>query len=527
MMSVARDDYDLVPYWGKTYPQTHPDRLCALGTLLGMQPAPVEKCRGLELGCGDGINLIGFATVLTGSEFVGIDLSKVHIAAGLEMARNLDLRNVELYARDIMEDLSALGQFDYIIAHGLYSWVPPAVQDRVMELCRCLLTQQGIAFVSYNTYPGAHLRMMLREMMLFHTQGYEEPSQRIKQAGALLGFLQTASAEDDPYLLLMKKETERIQSFPAAHLFHDDLAEFYNPVYFHQFIDHATKHGLQFLTEAEYHETQDLSFPEEAARILKTMEYIPVIREQYIDFLRCRRFRQTLLCREEVAVRNNPESENIRSLRIAAQIRPMDEKTEELRDRHYKFEHARGSSFTIDLPLFNEALKLLGSIWPRSMPFTELAEGAIARLKEGSDLVEEKGENEFLLAGLFLRLHAANLIELHSFEPPYARTPGLKPLASPLARLKIRDTSLIPNLRHFNVCIDDPMTKRLLPMLDGTRDRKILTSELMSMVESGDIRLGESYNPDEALEANVHKILEFCLSDLARCGLLMDDAVIR
>ncbi len=383
MMNIARDDYDLVPYWGRTYPQCHPDRLSALGILLGMQPAPVEKCRVLELGCGDGINLIGFAMVLPESEFVGIDLSKVHIAAGLEMVRNLDLGNVELHARDIMEDLSALGRFDYIIAHGLYSWVPPEVQDRVMELCNCFLTEQGIAFVSYNTYPGAHLRMMLREMMLFHTQGYEDPSQRIKQAGALLGFLQTASAEDDPYLLLMKKETERMKNFPAAHLIHDDLAKFNIPVYFHQFIDHAKKHGLQFLTEADYHETQGLNLPENVARILKTMEDSPVIREQYYDFLRCRRFRQTLLCRKEVALRDNPEAENIRSLRIAAQIRPIDEGIEESKGRQYRFEHARGGSFTINLPLFNEALKLLGSIWPRSMPFTELTEKAIARAEGG------------------------------------------------------------------------------------------------------------------------------------------------
>jgi SAM-dependent methyltransferase len=527
MMNVAPDDYDLVPYWGKTYPQCHPDRLSALGTLLDMRPAPVEKCRVLELGCGDGINLIGFAMFLPGSEFVGIDLSKVHIAAGLEMVRNLDLRNIELHARDIMEDLSSLGRFDYIIAHGLYSWVPPEVQDRVMELCRCFLTKQGIAFVSYITYPGAHLRMMLREMMLFHTQGYEDPSKRIKQAGALLGFLQTASAEDDPYLLLMKKEAERIKNFPAAHLFHDDLAKFNIPLYFHQFIDHAKKHGLQFLTEADFHETQDLNLPEKVAPILKAMEDSPIIREQYIDFLRCRRFRQTLLCREEIAIRNKPAAETIRSLRIAAQICPNDTRIEESRARQYKFEHARGGSFTIDLPLFNEALTLLGSIWPRSMPFNELAEKAIAGAKEGSERVEKKGDNESLLAELFVRLHAANFLELHTFEPPYARTPGLKPLASPLARLKIKDTSVIPNLRHFNVQIDDPMTKRLLPLLDGTRDRRLLTIELMSLVELEDIRLDEDYNPDEALEVNVHKILELCLSKLALSGLLMDDTVTR
>lgn len=526
MMNVAPDDYDLVPYWGKTYPQSHPDRLCALGTLLGMRPAPVEKCRVLELGCGDAINLIGFAMVLPGSEFVGIDLSKVHIAAGLKTVRNLNLGNIELHARDIMEDLSSLGSFDYIIAHGLYSWVPPEVQARLMALCGRSLAQEGIAFVSYNTYPGAHLRMMLREMMLFHIQGYEDPSKRIQQAGALLSFLQTVSTGDDPYLLLMKKEAERIRNFPGAHLFHDDLAEFNIPVYFHQFMDHARRHGLRFLTEADFHETQDLSFSEEAARVLKTMEDNPLVREQYIDFLRCRRFRQTLLCREEVTVCSKPDAANLRKLRIAAQIRP-DEEIEGPEGRQYKFQHARGGSFTINMPLLNEALKFLSDIWPRSMPFTELTEMAIARAEVLGQPAETTGDGEALLAQLVLKMHAVSLLELHAFEPPYANAPGPKPLASPLARLKVQDSSLIPNLRHFAVHIDDPVTKRLLPLLDGTRDRKMLTDALVSMVEGGELRLEEDNDSGELLEVNVSKLLELCLANLAGSGLLMDDSVIR
>ncbi len=522
MTNVGRDDYDLVPYWGKTYPQSHPDRLCALGTLLGMRPAPVENCRVLELGCGDAINLIGFAMVLPGSEFVGIDRSKVHIAAGLETVSSLNLGNIELHTRDIMEDLSALGSFDYIIAHGLYTWVPPEVQDRLMAFCGRSLAREGIAFVSYNTYPGAHLRMMLREMMLYHIQGHEDPSKRIEQAGALLGFLQTASAGNDPYLLLMKKEAERIRNFPGAHLYHDDLAEFNIPVYFHQFVDHARKHGLQFLTEADFHETQDLSFSEEAARVLKSMEDSPLIREQYIDFLRCRRFRQTLLCREEVAVCSKPDLANLKALRIAAQVRP-EEETEGPEGRQYKFQHARGGSFTINLPLLNEALKLLGDIWPRSMPFNELAEMAVAR-SEGSDqLAETKSHGEALLAQLYLKMHAASLLELHAFEPPYANAPGPKPIASPLARLKIKDASLVPNLRHFSVLIDDPVAKRLLPLLDGTRDRERLAGEIMSMAECGDLRLEDLSHQGDSLEANVREVLELCLSRLVRCGLLMEE----
>ncbi len=523
-MTARHDDYDLIPYWGKTYPQCHPDRMAALGTLLGMSPAPIEKCRVLELGCGDAVNLMGFAMVLPESEFLGIDLSKGHIAAGSEMAKSLGLKNISLFARDIMEDLSSVGRFDYIIAHGFYSWVPPEVQDRLLELCRSLLNPQGIVFVSYNTYPGAHLRMMLRDMMLFHTQGCDDPEQRIRQARALLGFLQTAYHGDDPYLLLMKKESERIQSFPAAHLFHDDLAQFYNPVYFHQFMAHAQRHGLKYLTEADYHETQDGNFPEEAACILKTMEGSPLTREQYIDFLRCRRFRQTLLCHDDAEISLVPQEELIRKLRISAQIRPVQQQETGPAGAHFRFEHARGGSFTIELPEFNEALTLLGSLWPASIPFDVLAEKALLKVRRDKVQSGLKPEDTSLLAGLFLRLHAANLVELHTFEPPFAAAPGIKPLASPLARLKLKDNRLIPNLRHYNVSVDDPLMKQVLLLLDGTRDLAALTREIMQLVRSGELPFRMGSSQDSPLEEGLRAAVQSSLADLARYGLLMNDS---
>jgi len=528
-MAAGHDDYDRVPYWGKMYPQFHPDRLAALGTLLGMRPAPVERCRILELGCGDAVNLVGYAMVLTESEFTGIDLSEVHIAAGKKMAKAIGLENISLYAQNILEDLSFLGEYDYIIAHGLYSWVPSEVQDRMLELCRKMLNPQGIAFVSYNTYPGAHLRMMIREMMLFHTEGFDDPTEKTRQAGALLDFLQTAAAGDDPYLLLMKKEAERVRNFPPAHLFHDDLAPFNRPVYFHQFLRHAEKFGLRFLTESDYHETQDLHFTEEAAHVLKTMEQKPVIREQYIDFLRCRRFRQTLLCRSDIEPVLGARAENILDLRVAAQIRPEigADEVSHARSSQIRFEKAGGGSFVIDLPLFRDALEWLGRIWPRSIPLTELTEKAMTRVRENGANPGEKGDCQILLAELFLRLHAANIAELHTFEPPYALSFDGKPLASPLARLKIHETSLVPNLRHFNVCIDDPLTRHILPMLDGTRDLAELAHEIMPLVLSGKIFHGQNRVPEHRTESMLREKLAAAVSFLSHCGLLMENVGVR
>ncbi len=157
--------YDEIRYPTYPHPQTHPDRLATLARLFGMSPAPVERCRVLELGAGDGGNLIPMAFLLPQSRFVGIDLAGETVARGCELAAGLELGNIRLLHLDLMEIPEDFGEFDYIIVHGLYSWVPEPVRNRILELARRHLAPHGVAFVSYNAYPGAHLRDMFRDIV--------------------------------------------------------------------------------------------------------------------------------------------------------------------------------------------------------------------------------------------------------------------------------------------------------------------------------------------------------------------------
>src|SRR3954462_4967292 len=174
-MEANLSRYDQVLYPSYTHGQTHPDRLAVISRLFGLQTPPVGGCRVLELGCGNGANLVPMAWGLPGSEFLGVDLAGEPIAQGQRMITDLALSNIRLVHGSITEIDERWGAFDYIIAHGFYSWVPADIQERLLTICQERLSPQGVAFVSYNAFPGGHLRNMLREMMLFHVRGCEAP----------------------------------------------------------------------------------------------------------------------------------------------------------------------------------------------------------------------------------------------------------------------------------------------------------------------------------------------------------------
>src|ERR1700691_1662051 len=185
-MHAEHDSHNTFAYPGFPYPKTHPDCLAAMAILHGLSPAPVAHCRVLEIGCNEGANLIPMAYAIPGSEFVGFDLAGLRIERGQERIRELGIRNVRLFQGDLLELGNELGQFDYILAHGFYAWVPEPVRDRLLALCGELLTANGVAFVSYNALPGGNFRSMIREMMQFSAEGIDDPERRVSEG---LGFL--------------------------------------------------------------------------------------------------------------------------------------------------------------------------------------------------------------------------------------------------------------------------------------------------------------------------------------------------
>jgi cyclopropane fatty-acyl-phospholipid synthase-like methyltransferase len=174
--------YDEVPYESHPQTQTHPARLAAVATLFGLRPAPVETARVLELGCAAGGNLVPVAEAFPNATCLGVDASERQVADGRRLVERLGLPNLTLRRADVLDLGPDLGTFDYVICHGVFSWVAPPVQDKILRVCAEHLAPNGVAYVSYNTYPGRHMRGMIRDMMRFHARKFAAPADRVRQS---------------------------------------------------------------------------------------------------------------------------------------------------------------------------------------------------------------------------------------------------------------------------------------------------------------------------------------------------------
>jgi methyltransferase-like protein len=514
--------YDEVLYPSGLYPQTHPDRLAMIATVFGMSPPSVERCRVLELACNDGTNLIAMAYALPQSRFVGVDLAGKPIASGQAIIEELGLKNIELRQLDLLQTPAELGPFDFIIAHGLYSWLPAEARDKLMAVCGRHLTENGVAYISYNVYPGSHFRDLTRGMMRYHVAKFSGADEKIRQARALLKALAEPKENPEPYHLILQREMDRALGRSDAAVFHDDLNSINQPVYFHEFVQHAARHGLQYLSEASLRAMQIGSYPPNVMAHLNNLDAADVIRrEQYGDFLKCRPFRQTLLCRNGIALERSLNAERLYRLRFAADIRPASPLPDLGSVLPQSFKAAAGAELVTDRPLVKIALAKLGTVWPQSVGFNDLLKSSDSELSDNFG-GQEQAERE--LREALLQAHLAGHIEIHAHEARLVTSLPERPVASALARLQLRRGIAISTLLHQSIKVENPLSRNLVLLLDGTRNFSTLLADLADLVRSGEATVpgnDERICDIDAALAELSDGLEKNLRDLARLGILI------
>jgi SAM-dependent methyltransferase len=503
--SAAPTAYDAVRYPGKFYPQSSPERLATLATLHGLTPAAVAHCRVLELGCGDGGNLIPLAYHFPESRFLGVDLSATAIERGRSVIAQLGLANIELRALDIAALSADVGTFDYIISHGVLSWVPEPVRERILEICARQLAAHGVAYVSYNTLPGGYLRAFARDLMRLHTGHIADPAHKIREARAAIALLLSAMPAD-------RLERELVRRTLAPYegkdffLFHDLLAEVRDPVYFLDFMEAAAAHGLQFISESNPASSLTAHLPEAVRR---SLEALPdrLMREQYLDFINARCFRQTVLCSSEHRLDLEVTPQRMERLLIACAARPIEADADVRSSARVEFRRGQ-ATFGFSQPIPKALFVVLAEQYPKSLRFSELRERICAKL--AMPVTELKLEDDARLIQQLVSSFVNGIAELHVYPFECRREVSARPTASRLARAQAEmGVPLVAsNLTTF--AVPDGLLRTLVPLLDGTRDFQGLLIELYARVGSAG---HEGVNPE-----NLRRALELLASKAILTG---------
>ncbi|MEZ4394723.1 MAG: class I SAM-dependent methyltransferase [Polyangiales bacterium] len=456
--------YDELPYADYCFERSHPERLAAIAVLCGRRPPYFARCRVLELGCARGANLLPMALDLPGSELVGVDLSAAQIDEATRRAEALGITHARFLARSITDLDASLGDFDFIVCHGVYSWVPAEVRAAVLRVCRERLRPGGVAYVSYNALPGWNALRTLREYLAEHAP--EGPAlQRVVRARQALALLSTSLRGDpSPWAAWMRDELSGLAEVEDAYLFHEYLEAVNDAFTLREFDAAARAAGLAHLGDADLRVARPMLSPGAGD---------PVALSQSIDYTKNRRFRSALLVREEEGPgRADPAC--VARLYLATRAEPLPANSPALTEEGEARFEWEGGEVTLRDPWMKRAMQALAEADRRPVAFAELAGAVGARL----GLPRPKAlRMAAAKAGEVLELLFDGAVTPHLSAARYAGGAGLRPLGAPLARLQAQSTDVVTTLRHTRVELpEDPHA--VLRLLDGTRDREAIVAAL-------------------------------------------------
>jgi SAM-dependent methyltransferase len=463
--------YDQVRYSNFPYAQTHPDRLATVAILHGLEPPDPFHARVLEIGCGAGGNLMAMAAATPGVRAVGVDLAAVAIEEGREVIAAVGLDNVRLQQADVRALTDGhLGEFDYVVAHGVYGWIPADARDALLATIKASLAPDGIAYVSYNAQPGGYFRRMLRDVGLWHARNEVGEAEKATKAQELYTFLNEQRVTSaDTYGAFLEREVPILANSPIYRLVHDDLSDHWHPLWFAEFAEHAAAHGIGYVGEADMFSLRTEMLPDGIeALVWELAGDDRIAYENISDLLTARHFRSSVLCHAGTVVDREAAPE--RAKRLHWSVRPNSEPYE--------------------VGVLADAFAELERLRPHVVPFAELRDALGADPDELAAALIDGFRRERLMP------HAGSL---HA-----AREPGERPRVSRLARFQASQGADMVSLAYMRVRMEEPAARLLITLLDGTRDRDAIRAELKA-------RAGLELSPED-LERN--------LVELARLFLL-------
>lgn len=516
-----QNTYDEVPYPEMAFQRTHPNFISGIASLFGLTPPDPRKARVLELGCASGCNLLPMAVTLPEAEFLGIDLSIKQIQAAEDLRKLSEIENASFRQLDILEIDDSIGQFDYIIAHGLYSWVPEIVQDKILALVKSHLSPNGVAYISYNVNPGWYFRGGLRDMMLYHVAGFSDPLKKIQQARALLNFLAT-QGKAGPYADMLKLEAELLRKEPDGYLYHEYLERENHPVHFHQFIDRVRTKNLAYLGETQLARMTNRTLSPEAAAILDQISGGDLIRlGQYMDFIGNMSFRESLIVHPGQRIARAIEWQSIRQLWLTCALKTPGTKFDIKSKEPITFETTNSSQIRIKDPLVKAGVSILIAAQPQPLAFGQVVEKARSML--GSDQTFDRDEQVF---GEFV-IEAVSLGIMNVLANPWpvASTISAQPRTSKLAGIQAKRGMAVVNLAHQRLGELSADHIGLIELLDGSRSIEAAIEIMYQRINMQ--RLPEAAKPfaddPQRLREMFATSMRRLITDIKNLGLLFDN----
>lgn len=517
IVEKLKADYDAVAYESCEHFHAHPERMAIVAALRGLIPPQIIACRVLEIACAGGGNLLPMAEQMPTSEFVGIDLAPRQIEAGTALIRELGLTNVELRCQDLMEFPEDAGTFDYIIAHGLYSWIPNTVRAQLMKLCRHHLSEKGLVFISYNTFPGWRAKGTIRDMMLYHARSAADSVERIKLGREIVQLVTEHTLQKGFYPAMVGEFNKYISDYESSYIFHDLMGTVNDPIYFKDFVNEAQRFGLTHLGECNATEDHWGRIPIQLRETISKISADAVERDQYMDFLMNRQFRRSVLCRSEaMTAANGSSASQIRKLYVAGNLTETKVGTNAAGRLAIQF-GVENDQVQLSDPRPIAALRHLRSAWPSAVAFSELAAAALAQAPMDQ---QDPEKNALALSHVIETCHSMGIVELWTHP-----TSHISPVAGPLpratrwARWQAVHLPRVTTLRHTGVNVEE-IIRHVLPLLDGTRDRQALAEELVrrniAAGEPESAGIASTRDPQKAMQ-----LIEIALPTLASLALLV------
>jgi methyltransferase-like protein len=364
-------------------------------------------------------------------------------------------------------------------------------------------------------------------MMGYHAKRFADPAQRVGQARALLDFMaQAVAGQQTAHSVLLKTELEALGQASDSYLFHEQLEETNDPIYFHQFVERAAAKGLQYLGEAEISAMWLGNLPGPIANTLRGLSTDIVQMEQFMDFLRNRMFRQTLLCHKNIQVQRHLKPEHLKGKYISANLAPVRRPVDVTSNSIEEFRAPNGVSISTPDRITKAALLHLADVWPHMVIFETLL--AVARKTFAAGPVHDAArlaEDAEILASDLLKCIVAGAAEISVRRIASIATPDGAPMTTRVARQQAAAGSVATNTRHQLVQLID-LDRHLLRHLDGERNNDQLVTRLLELVNDKTLIVQHENGSQEA--QHMHSVLSAAfahsLARLERCALLVGPA---